>query len=228
MHPEAEREAWDGHWATTGRPGAQTPFGRASSLVRRFVFEAAVRRHADRFFPATGLYVEAGCGTAESSRALAGDGRRKAGVDLSMAALGLARHAVPQFGLLQADVRRLPFRDASVAGLWNLGVMEHFPPADGDAILREFARVLVPGGHVILFWPPALGSSRLALAPFEWLLSIVKGRPFRFFPDEVNRLRSRSHAREALRRAGLEAASIELPVRLLLIHAVVVGRRPPS
>jgi SAM-dependent methyltransferase len=223
-----EREAWDRHWAATGRRGGRTAFGRISSLVRKHVFEAAVRRYADRFFPAEGLFVETGCGTAESSRGLLGDGRRKLGVDASLIALRAARGAAPEFGLLAADIRRLPVRDASAAGLWNLGVLEHFPPAGGDEVLRECARVLRPGGHLIVFWPPVLGSSRLALAPVERILSIARRRRFRFFPDEVNRLRSRAHAREALQRAGLEVVAIEYPLRLLFIHAVVVGRRPPS
>ncbi len=221
-----EQDAWDRHWTVTRRPGGMSAFGRLSSLVRKHVFEAAVRRYADRFFPAEGLFVETGCGTAESSRGLLGDGRRKLGVDASMIALGSARAAVPEFGLLRADVRRLPLRDASVDGLWNLGVLEHFPPAQGDAVLRECARVLRPGGHLIAFWPPVLGSSRLALAPVEWLLSIAKRRRYRFFPDEVNRLRSRLHAWEVLQRAGFEIVAIECPFRLLFIHAVVVGRRP--
>lgn len=221
-----EQDAWDRHWAGTRPKGGMTAFGRLSSLVRKHVFEGAVRRYADRFFPTEGLFVEAGCGTGESSRGLLGDGRRKLGVDTSLVALGSAREAVPEFSLLGADVRRLPVRDASVAGLWNLGVLEHFPPAEVDEMLRECARALRPGGHLIVFWPPVLGSSRLALAPVEWLLSIARGRRFRFFPDEVNRLRSKAHARQALQRAGLEVVAIEYPCRLLFIHAVVVGKRP--
>lgn len=222
----AEREVWDRHWAEVAGPDAGNPFGRISSFVRRRVFEAAVGIYAGRFFPGGGLFLEAGCGTAESSRALEGDGRRKLGVDLSLGALASARRTVPEFRLLQADIRRLPVRDTSVDGLWNLGVMEHFLEPDGDEVLREFARVLRPGGHVVLFWPPVLGSSRLALGPVERLVAAAKGRPFRFFPDELNPLRSRRHAREALRRAGLEPAAIEFPLRLLFIHAVVVGRKP--
>ncbi len=108
---------------------------------------------------------------------------------------------------LQGDITRLPLRDASIAGVWNLGFLEHFDESAGIRILREFRRVLAPGGHAVLFWPPEFGSSRLVLAPIEKLRSVARGSPFRFFPDEVNRLASRAHARrllEALLRRGCD------------------------
>lgn len=149
-------------------------------------------------------------------------------LDFSSAALLQAR-AVPVFrGFLQGDIFRLPLRDSSVTGVWNLGVMEHFSPADTRSILEEFRRILKPGAHAILFWPPEFGSSRWVLGPLERWKS-RKGRPvFRFFPDEVNRLRSKKHARTALAEAGLESAAIAFNLRDGLIHVVVVARKPVS
>ena len=146
-------------------------------------------------------------------------------MDISRLALRAARR-VPVFnGLLQGDLFRLPFRDGTVAGLWNLGVMEHFPTEEGRALLREFARVLRPGGVALLFWPPEFGSSRLVLAPIEALRSRA-GAPFRFFPDEVNRLRSRAHGIAMLEGTGLEPVVLSLSARALFIHLVVVARKP--
>ena len=70
--------------------------------------------------------------------------------------------------------------------------------------------------------------SRLVLAPIEWLRSRFRGRPFRFFPDEVNRLRSRRHASETLRAAGLEPVAADFTLRDAFIHIVAVGRKPPA
>jgi SAM-dependent methyltransferase len=127
---------------------------------------------------------------------------------------------------LQGDINRLPLRDASIAGVWNLGVLEHFDEPAGIRILQEFRRVLTPGGHAVLFWPPDFGSSRLVLAPIEKLRSLARGSAFRFFPDEVNRLTSRSHARRLLAAAGLEEILVDFSFRDLFIHVVVVARRP--
>jgi len=134
---------------------------------------------------------------------------------------------MPHQFLVRGDIHALPFRDGSLAGIWNLGVMEHFPPAEGRAILEETARVLRPGACAVLFWPPEKGLSRLVLAPVEWLRS-RPGKPFRFFPDEVNRLTSRRHARQTLEAAGLEPVAADFTPRDAFIHIVAVGRKPAA
>jgi len=218
----SEREAWDRHWQTLQ---GGSLFGALASLVRRIVLRRAVRGYAERFFAASGCFLEAGCGTAESSAALRVGERRLIGLDFSLPVLAQARGSVHRH-LASGDLRRLPFGDGALAGIWNLGVMEHFTPAEGHEILCELARVLRPGGCAILFWPPSFGASRWVLGPIERLRSRLAGRPFQFFPDEVNRLRSRRQAREALAAAGLEPAAVEFSLRDGFIHIVAVGRKP--
>ena len=73
--------------------------------------------------------------------------------------------------------------------------MEHFEASDGLELLVELERILRANGTVILFWPPMFGLSWWALAPFEWERRRLSRREFRFFPDEVNRLRSKRQVR---------------------------------
>ena len=127
---------------------------------------------------------------------------------------------------VQGDLERLPFGAATIDGAWNLGVLEHFAEEKGIRILAELRRVLKPGGVAVLFWPPEFGSSRLVLAPIEAFRSRTSGRPFLFFPDEVNRLRSKAHARQILAAAGLEPVAVDFSPRAAFIHVVVVARRP--
>ena len=221
-----DRTVWDRHWATLS--GRASLFARVASLVRKKLLSRAVRHYATAFFPPEGVFVEAGCGTAQSSCRLDGSGRTLSALDFSLPALREARR-VPAFAsFVQADVFRLPFRANSVSGLWNLGVMEHFEAPAGRLVLDEFRRVLKPGAVAVLFWPPEFGASRLVLAPVEALVSFFRKTPFRFFPDEVNRLRSRGHARTTLREAGFEAAAVDLTPRDLFIHLVVVARKPAA
>ena len=214
---------WDRHWRGLQRSPL---FGRMASWVRRRVLRGAVRHYALRWLPRDGVLVETGCGTGEASSDVPREGRCLVGLDLSLAVLLGGRAGGPYHARLVADIRQLPFRDEGVAGSWNLGVLEHFEEPDGIAILREIRRVLRPGGTAVLFWPPTLGSSRLALAPVEALRSVVSGRRFRFFPDEVNRLRSRRHGRRTLEAAGLEPLRVDFTPRDAFIHLVLVARRP--
>jgi SAM-dependent methyltransferase len=218
-----DARVWDDHWAALS--GRRSLFGRVASLVRTSLLSRAVRAFADEHFPRDGVFVEAGCGTAESSSRIDPAGRTLVAMDISRLAVRTARR-IPVFrGLLQGDLFRLPFRDASVSGLWNLGVMEHFHPEEGRTLLREFARVLRPGGIALLFWPPEFGASRILLAPVEALRS-RPGAPFHFFPDEVNRLTSRAHGLAMLEGTGLEPVVLSFGPRDLFIHLVVVARKP--
>ena len=218
-----DARVWDRHWAALSE--RSSIFGRIASLVRTGLLSRAVRAFAEEHFPRQGIFVEAGCGTAESSSRMDPDGRTLVAMDISRLAVRAARRVSVFRGFLQGDLFRLPFRDGSVAGLWNLGVMEHFPKEEGRALLREFARVLRPGGVALLFWPPEFGASRLLLAPIEALRS-RPGAPFHFFPDEVNRLRSRAHAAGMLEGTGLEPAALSFGPRDLFIHLVVAARKP--
>jgi SAM-dependent methyltransferase len=218
-----DARVWDSHWAALSEK--RSLFGRLASLVRTSLLSRAVRAFADEHFPRSGVFVEAGCGTAESSSRIDPAGRTLVALDISRLAVKAARRIDVFRGLLQGDLFRLPFRDGSVAGLWNLGVMEHFAPEEGRALLDEFARVLAPGGVALLFWPPEFGASRLVLAPIEALRS-RPGAPFRFFTDEVNRLRSRAHAAAMLEGTGLEPVALSFGPRDFFIHLVVVARKP--
>jgi SAM-dependent methyltransferase len=75
-------------------------------------------------------------------------GRRVVGVDLSpeMAALASTRLD----GALVADMRWLPFATDSLGGLLAFYSIIHVRRAELATVLREFHRVLRPGGHVLM------------------------------------------------------------------------------
>ena len=56
---------------------------------------------------------------------------------------------------IHADLRaRLPFGDAQFDHVVMLAVFEHL--VEPEAVLRESARILAPGGSLIMTWPAAL------------------------------------------------------------------------
>jgi dolichyl-phosphate beta-glucosyltransferase len=112
-----------------------------------------VREHA-RTAAGRAVAVDVGCGTGAVVSLLADDcGFRVAvGTDLSRYALTLAAPAAgPTGAFAAARAEQLPFRTGSVDVLTSLDVVEHL---DDDVLaLREYARVLAPGGVVCLSVP---------------------------------------------------------------------------
>jgi SAM-dependent methyltransferase len=212
---------WDRHWQS----GERKWFQWGMVATRRIVFQPAVAFYCDRFFPERGLFVEMGCGTAQSSALILRKGRKLMGLDFSPVALGLARKTGNLDALVQADALNLPYSSGSIDGIWNLGVMEHFHPSQIQRCLAEFRRVLKDDGVIIAFWPTEWNASRWLLAPIEWLISRTSGRHFGFFPDEVSRLRSKEQAARYLRDAGLDVLALDFSWRTAFIHRVVVARK---
>lgn len=101
--------------------------------------------------------LELGCGTAIDSCILS---KRYpdiyfSGIDITRGSLVVSRRVSAQMGeklsLLQGDVFRLPFRADSIQLIFHQGLVEHF--RDPDGMMKEQARVLVPGGWSVISVP---------------------------------------------------------------------------
>ncbi|WP_049570037.1 class I SAM-dependent methyltransferase [Nonomuraea sp. SBT364] len=95
-----------------------------------------------------GVALDAGCGTGRVASALAGRGHRVIGVDSSPDMLDRARARVPQGEFLHGELHRLPVPDDAVDLVVCSLALTHVP-ALGPAV-AEFARVLRPGGHLVI------------------------------------------------------------------------------
>jgi predicted TPR repeat methyltransferase len=95
--------------------------------------------------------VDAGCGTGLVGRALrrGGYGGRLVGLDVSVASLRQAATTGAYTSLQVGDLQRsLEFDEGAFSGLVCVGVMTYVP--DVDAAWREFARVVAPGGVIVV------------------------------------------------------------------------------
>jgi len=91
--------------------------------------------------------VEIECGPGQIGAFVRTHGRRVVGLDLSteMARLACGRLG----GALVADMRSLPFATARVGGIVAFYSLFHLERGELSAVLREFRRVLRPGGRVL-------------------------------------------------------------------------------
>lgn len=116
--------------------------------------------------PPGAMLLDAGCGPGVQAILAARAGYRVLGLDLSHAVLGEAERRVAMEGLAdritlrQADLTRLDLPDDSFQHIYAWRVLPHIPEA--EAALDHLARVLAPGGRMVLHltnaagWEPSL------------------------------------------------------------------------
>lgn len=97
-----------------------------------------------------GALLDAGCGPGLWTEFLHDGHREATGIDLSEEFLAAARQRYPHLRFQHGSFRSLPFDDASLGGILAWYSLIHIPPQDIPAILSEFARVLVPGGSLLI------------------------------------------------------------------------------
>jgi SAM-dependent methyltransferase len=125
-----------------------TPAGRFNPTFQRHVAAYAA---CARLLPAEGRVLDLGAGTGHSAALLAP--RPSIAVDLDPCALhGQDRPTVV------ADMRELPFPDASFPSVVAVQSIEHVP--DPERALGEIGRVLAPGGVAVFVTPNRLTFAR--------------------------------------------------------------------
>jgi SAM-dependent methyltransferase len=115
-----------------------------------------------RLLPRTGRVLEVGCGSGGFLAAAASAGREIVGVDIALRWLVIAERRLSDRGLqvplFGATAERLPWPDATFGAVVADSVLEHL--TDFHSALKEWARVLRPGGSLVL-WSP----NRFSMAP---------------------------------------------------------------
>ena len=97
-----------------------------------------------------GLVCEIGCGPGQVARYLHERGVAVVGLDLSPRMVELARQLNPGIEFQQGDMAKLPAQDRSWAGIVAFYAIIHLPRSEVVAVLREWWRVLQPGGLALL------------------------------------------------------------------------------
>ena len=148
----ATQEFWSEHWGSED----------VDRLVR--VAEASpLTDLIERALPDHGRILEAGCGLGQYVILLRRRGHAMVGADWTPDALGRCRAAAPATPLVVMDLAALAVGTGALAAYVSLGVVEHDENGP-EAIVAEAARVLAPGGRLLLSVPYWNGVRR-ALTP---------------------------------------------------------------
>lgn len=155
-------------------------------------------------------YLDAGCGDGRFLAALPALGpvpARIVGVDIAETILDTARRAtegvelVPE--LVRANLERLPLADAEFDLVVSIQVLEHV--LDPAAAVRELARVLRPGGVLLLSTDNRRAFITRTLNGPRWLVAFVlRKRNFRVRLRFPHGSFTRGELVDLLREAGLE------------------------
>ena len=98
----------------------------------------------------SGPVLDAGCGPGHWTAHLAGVGVDVCGVDGVREFVDHARAAHPGCRFLEADLGALPFGEESTSGVLAWYSLIHHEPEQIGELFAEFARVLRPGGQLLL------------------------------------------------------------------------------
>jgi SAM-dependent methyltransferase len=108
----------------------------------------------------SGPVADLGCGPGHVTAHLYDLGCQAFGVDLSPEMVAVARRTYPAVSFSRGDMTRLDITPGSVGGIVAFYSTIHLPPDLLPVALAEFARVLAPGGQVLLAFQTGAGEVR--------------------------------------------------------------------
>lgn len=149
-----------------------------------------------------GAALDAACGTGRHAAYLASLGHRVTGIDSTTAMLELARANVPAAHFQTADLTAIPLSDGEMDIAVCTLALTHC--SDLGPPMRELARVVRPGGHVVIS----------DVHPFMSMLGVHGG--YRRNPAELGFVRNHVHLSSdylaAFREAGLKVVQCMEPL----------------
>jgi dolichol-phosphate mannosyltransferase len=218
-------QGWDSYWKNTqGRTGKI--YDIIAAIYRQTFIKNNIERIIFSEFPDGSQLLHAGCGGGQADTSIS---RRLniTALDISPPALQFYSRNNPNAGAVcHGSILDLPFPDASFDGYYNMGVVEHFTHEDIRKIFQEAARVLRPGGKLVIFWPHARATSVFVLRIWHLILHRLLKKHIQLHPAEISLLKSKSEAEFLLRDSGLALKSYSFGPRDIFIQSVIVAQKP--
>jgi len=115
---------WDEYWAKAPKTHNRV-YDRIAVFYRKYIIKPYLKRYFSRYFPGKQAIHHAGCGSGQVEEGII-DADSVIGFDISGNALSLYKKNHPGSNLILGDIMATAFREESLDGIYNLGVMEHF------------------------------------------------------------------------------------------------------
>ncbi|MBN2452708.1 MAG: glycosyltransferase [Candidatus Omnitrophica bacterium] len=215
---------WDWYWESKNDAGGLL-YDMVAAFYRKVIIRPGLNHFVKRYFKEGSKLLHAGCGSGQTDAGILRMFPVTA-LDNSFPALNIYRRFNSAKGeTVNGDIHRMPFRESSYDGIYNLGVMEHFTEEDIAKILSEFRRILKPEGKVVIFWPPVFGISVIFL---NWLRAFMKkvfGKEIRLHPDEIMLARSKEQLCSIFKKADFRVIECYFGIMDFFTHVVVVAEK---
>lgn len=131
-----------------------------------------------------GPVVEVGCGPGRVAAHLHELGLQVSGIDLSPAMVAVARTTYPHLRFDEGSMTALDFDDGALSGVVAWYSIIHTPPEQLPQVFAELARVLAPGGHLLLAFQ--VGDERVHIQ--EAYGHTLSAHAYRLPPDRIAEL----------------------------------------
>jgi SAM-dependent methyltransferase len=130
--------------------GALAPFGQKHDFFVRGKADILIGAMSRFLDPQRALVLDVGCGIGLLHQYLKPKVRAILGVDVSRESVDIARQNDPSIDYRTYDGSHLPYDNGKFDCAYAICVMHHVPPAQWMEFLAEMARVVKPGGVVII------------------------------------------------------------------------------
>lgn len=215
---------WDLYWIAKEKTSGHI-YDFIADFYRKFIIKGALNYFIKKHFTVNAKVLHAGCGSGQVDTDIAKFIKIVA-LDSSREALKLYKQNIKKYyQTTYGDIRALPLTDNSFDGIYNLGVLEHFNKNEINKILKEFYRVLKPGGKIIIFWPPKFGPSVIFLNSIHYLINNILQKKIRLHPMEISLLNSQQEAVKIFKIHGFKIKEIYFGPKDLFTYIVIVGEK---
>lgn len=217
-----EEKNWDKYW-TKRKTKTQIVYKTIAGFYRKYIIKQALNYFIAKEFKKGAKLLHAGCGTGQVDQDIIAKFKLTA-LDISGKALDLYKtFNGGKAKLIKASIFKIPAKNSSFDGVYNMGVMEHFTKEENEKILEELARILKPNGKIVLFWPPKYGPTVLFLNSTHFILNKILKQNICLHPEEISLIESKKQVEEILKKTNFKLLQFYFGPKDLFTHCIIVA-----